>query len=264
MGLRSGIFKLARGATAVGATSIGCFYLFTRKCQWHEINDASDSIMTSRFFNKYNPWHNPTLIDVCVRRVRLSDLPPELVSDMRQGGTKLIERFCGSVWGGFGESDTRIGLSDKNEYTGLVLTKNGWMDPGFTPQRLLWAKLFRGLPGRSTQLWESADLFASNYEIGTIVTDHLEVIAKEPTSILFRAGKSQGTAGESLRDHDSLLEVAIDPDFDAGVADLSIKTAMYQGASKAATTEKPMEKVQRLHMWYTELLMESALYYLRR
>ncbi|OAL29790.1 hypothetical protein AYO20_09082 [Fonsecaea nubica] len=236
MGLRSSIFKLARGTTAVGATSIGCFYLFTRKCQWHEINDASDSIMTSRFFDKYNPWHNPTLIDVCVRRVRLSDLPPELVGDMRQGGTKLIERFCGSVWGGF----------------------------GFTPQRLLWAKLFRGLPGRSTQLWESADLLASDYEIGTIVTDHLEVIAKGPTSILFRAGKSQGTAGESLRDHDSLLEVAIDPDFDAGVADLSIKTAMYQGASKAATTEKPMEKVQRLHMWYTEMLMESALYYLRR
>lgn len=56
-----------------------------------------------------------------------------------------------------------------------------------------------------------------------------------------------------------MVEVTVDPDFAAGYVDFGIKTAMYQGSTKAPTKEKPMQNIQRLHMWYTEVLLESAL-----
>jgi hypothetical protein len=123
----------------------------------------------------------------------------------------------------------------------------------------LWGKLFRELPGRGRQLWEPEDLSSSRYEVGTVVTDHLKVIEKSPRSMLFRAGHSAGTFTEDTRDKDSIVEITIHPNFEAGYADLGIKTAMYQGAPKSTSKDKPMEKVQRLHMWYTEMLLESAL-----
>lgn len=113
------------------------------------------------------------------------------------------------------------------------------------------------------QLWEKSDILTSTYDVGDIIVDHLEVVSKSSGSLLFRAGKSQGTAGENLRREDSLLELAVETDFEAGTVGFSIKTAMYQGDSKSEDLEKPMEKVQKLHMWYTNALMESAVSHMR-
>lgn len=134
---------------------------------------------------------------------------------------------------------------------------------GYAPQRRLWKRLFRALPGRDTQLWEPKDLLTSKYDVGTVVTDHLKVIKKSSRSILFRAGHSAGTLTEETRDNDSMVELTIYPNFQDGYADLGIKTAMYQGVPKSDSKTKPMERVQRLHMWYTEVLMESAIRYLK-
>lgn len=130
---------------------------------------------------------------------------------------------------------------------------------GYSLQRRLWTRFFRNLPGRETQLWEPEDLFTSNYDVDTVVTDHLRVIEKSSKSILFRAGHSAGTFTDEPRENDSMVEVTVDPDFAAGYVDFGIKTAMYQGSTKAPTKEKPMQNIQRLHMWYTEVLLESAL-----
>lgn len=103
MGIRSGVKTLLKGVAVVGVTSTSSFYIWTRRCNWVAIDEGNDSIMSSKFFKKYNPYRNPTLIDVCVRHVELSELPPELVEDARRGGTMLIEKFSASVWGSGGE-----------------------------------------------------------------------------------------------------------------------------------------------------------------
>ena len=38
----------------------------------------------------------------------MSQIPPDLVEDALRGGSKLTERFCAGVWGGYGELATII------------------------------------------------------------------------------------------------------------------------------------------------------------
>lgn len=85
--------------TAAGtAASIGVFFGATRNDVFQPM-DSSDPIFQSSFFQKYNPNRNPTLHDVCVRRIELSKIEPSLLE--KKG--KLVEAFCAGVWGGMGE-----------------------------------------------------------------------------------------------------------------------------------------------------------------
>ena len=58
----------------------------------------SDYLYNTTFYARYNAENNPTTADVCVRRIPLKDLKPELLE--KEG--KLVERFCAGVWGGLG------------------------------------------------------------------------------------------------------------------------------------------------------------------
>lgn len=266
MGLNIWARKFAKGVTLATLATTGSFALWTRKCRWPDIDEETDSILTSKYFSRYNPFRNPSLIDNCTRRIELSQLPQELVQDLEHGGTKLIERFSAAIWGSFGEPQSYFLLHLPLKTHHIIFQDHQTCllsSAGYTPQRRVWGTLFRDLPGRETQLWEPKDLLASTYEVGTVVTDHLKVIEKSSRSLLFRAGHSARTLTEEPCDKDSMVEVTIDPNFEAGYADLGIKTVMYQGAPKSESKEKPLQGIQRLHMWYTEILMESAILLLK-
>lgn len=95
MGLISRTLKVTAAGTAA---SIGVFFGATRNDVFQPM-DSSDPIFQSPFFQKYNPNRNPTLHDVCVRRIELSKIEPSLLE--KKG--KLVEAFCAGVWGGMGE-----------------------------------------------------------------------------------------------------------------------------------------------------------------
>lgn len=95
-----GIFsKLVKTTVAGSIASVGVFWGATRN-DIFETMDSSDPIFQSAFFKKFNPSNNPTLHDVCVRRIPLDKIQPSLIEEKG----KLVEAFCAGVWGGMGKS----------------------------------------------------------------------------------------------------------------------------------------------------------------
>lgn len=60
---------------------------------------ATDSIWTSNAYRRYNPAKNPATQDVCVKRIPLSKIRPDL---LQKEGDLAVE-FCRGVWSGLGE-----------------------------------------------------------------------------------------------------------------------------------------------------------------
>lgn len=58
-----------------------------------------DPIWKSNPFNRYNVQNNPSTQDVCIKRVPLSKIRPEL---LEKDGDLVLE-FCRGVWAGWGE-----------------------------------------------------------------------------------------------------------------------------------------------------------------
>ncbi|KAJ5589715.1 hypothetical protein N7450_003687 [Penicillium hetheringtonii] len=192
MGLISRTLKVTAAGTAA---SIGVFFGATRNDVFQPM-DSSDPIFQSPFFQKYNPNRNPTLHDVCVRRIELSKIEPSLLE--KKG--KLVEAFCAGVWGGM----------------------------GYMAQRAYFANKYQG-PETAHHLWERKDLLANSYEVGTLITDHFEVLEKTDESIT-----------------------------EEGIAEFKLKSCFYQGEGKADAA--PMGPVMTwLHQQYTKLWLETAI-----
>ena len=98
----SRLSKLLQGAGVALFASATTFYVWTKHCHFVPLSPSGDPIFRSAFYGKHNPASNPTTHDVCVRKLPLFKLRPELVEDAQKGGTKLVEGFCAGVWGGFG------------------------------------------------------------------------------------------------------------------------------------------------------------------
>ena len=60
----------------------------------------NDPIWTSKVYSKYNIQKNPSTQDVCIKRIPLSKIRPELL----QNEGDLAVEFCRGVWSGWGES----------------------------------------------------------------------------------------------------------------------------------------------------------------
>lgn len=90
--------KFLAYTSVAGAVGFGSFLFFTRKSRFVPFTFTSDAIFTSSHFKKFNPNGNaPVLHDLCVRKVPLSQIKPELLEN-----GKLTEVFCAGVWGGTG------------------------------------------------------------------------------------------------------------------------------------------------------------------
>lgn len=60
----------------------------------------SDYIFNSTLYARYNPNNAPVTHDICVRKVPLGKVRPELLEKAEEG--RLVEAFCQGVWGGVG------------------------------------------------------------------------------------------------------------------------------------------------------------------
>ncbi|KAJ5960812.1 uncharacterized protein N7479_007962 [Penicillium vulpinum] len=217
-----GIFsKLVKTTVAGSIASVGVFWGATRNDVFVPM-DSSDPIFQSAFFKKFNPSSNPTLHDVCVRRIPLDKIQPSLVEEKG----KLVEAFCAGVWGGM----------------------------GYIPQRAYFDRKYRG-PETASHLWDRSDLLSNKYEVGTIITDHFEVVEKDENRIVVRCGASPRI--QDVRPSDGLFEIAAVIKQEQGVAEFSLKSCFYQGLGKAEAA--PMDdKMAWAHRQYTKLLLETA------
>ncbi|KAL2793194.1 hypothetical protein BJX66DRAFT_232293 [Aspergillus keveii] len=201
--------------------SLGAFFFATRKNVFVPL-EPTDAIFQHHLLRKLNPSSNPTMHDVCVRRIPISDIRPELLD--KEGG--LVEAFCAGVW-------------------------SGW---GYKAQRAILAKVFQDASTQS-QLWSPEQLRTSEYSLGTMVTDHFEVIEKTPTSIIMRSGDSP--RNQAVRQVDGLFEISAVAKHDEGVVELGLKTCFFQGLGKAQASPVPAP-IEWLHRQYVKLLLETA------
>lgn len=93
-----GIFRTTIGLTGWGALGSALGYtIWTRKSKVFPL-DIDDYIFNTTSFARFNPNNNPSMEDICVRRVPLDKIRPELLEE--EGS--LVEAFCGGIWSGWG------------------------------------------------------------------------------------------------------------------------------------------------------------------
>jgi hypothetical protein len=100
---RSRIATFGKVTASVALAGAGGWQLWTRQCYFEPFGPENDPIFQSDHYKRLNPGNHPSLKDSCVRKVPLSQILPELVDDTLKGGSKLVERFCAGIWGGYGE-----------------------------------------------------------------------------------------------------------------------------------------------------------------
>ncbi|KAJ6542713.1 hypothetical protein B0H19DRAFT_1035126 [Mycena capillaripes] len=216
--------KFLTYTTAIGAVGFGGFLLLTRKSRFVPFTFTNDPILTSNHFKQFNPNQNvPVLHDLCVRRVPLSQIKPELLKE--EG--KLVESFCTGVWSGF----------------------------GYEIQRRYLERKYRGQE-TAHQLWDTGELAQSTYPVGTEITDHFQVISHTPTSITVRCGDSPRNSG--VRPNDGVFEMSAVVNEIEGVAEFGLKSVFFQGEGKSDGGSLPPH-IAFAHRLYTKLWMESAL-----
>ncbi|KAL3446907.1 hypothetical protein BJX65DRAFT_106734 [Aspergillus insuetus] len=219
MGLITRTIKLG---TYTGLASVGAFFWYTRNDRFVPMS-ATDPIFAHVLHQKFNPEKNPTTHDLCIRRVPLSDINPSLLE--KKG--KLVEAFCAGVWSGAGYAFQRAYLSSKYED-----------------------------PSTASHLWTRESLRNSTYDLGTLITDHFEVVEKTPERIVVRCGDSPRR--QDVRASDGLFEMSAVVKPEEGVAEFGLKSCFYQGLGKAETKPMPPH-IEWLHRQYTKLWLETAL-----
>jgi hypothetical protein len=211
-----------------GAGSAGAFAFWTRNAQFVPLTTA-DPIFTSQAYLFQNPNSNPATQDLCLRRVPLSKIKPQLLEKASSGA--LVEAFCAGVW-------------------------SGW---GYEVQRRVLERKWRGDVARTGhQLWDRKELHESKYEVGTQITDHFEVVEKvtgEEGRIVVRCGDSP--LNRNVRPSDGLFEMSVKIDREKGEAVFGLKSVLFQGLGKAKGKPMPAH-IEFLHRVYTKLWMETA------
>ena len=86
-----------------GPTAILATFVWTKHSRVESLDPGQEPLYKSPFYHKYNPYNNYSNADVVTRRIPLAHLKPELFEDARDGGSKLVEHFCGAIWSSFGE-----------------------------------------------------------------------------------------------------------------------------------------------------------------
>jgi len=219
-----GVLKFLFKTSFYGAAgSAGAFALWTRNSKFIEAS-SSDPLFSSPSYLKFNPNGNPVLHDICVRKVPLEKIKPHLLE--KEG--KLTEAFCAGVWSGLGYSFQRAYLASK--YQNDTTTAH--------------------------QLWTHDELRSSNYDVGTEITDHFEVVSKTPETVVVRCGDSP--LKKDVRPSDGLFRMTAVVKKDEGIAEFTLTSIFYQGTGKASGPPMPSH-IAFLHRVYTKLWMETAI-----
>ncbi|KAF5121884.1 hypothetical protein E5D57_012355 [Metarhizium anisopliae] len=185
---------------------------------------ASDPIWTSKLFKRYNPSANPATQDVCIKRLPLDRIRPEL---LKNPGDLVLE-YCRGVWSGY----------------------------GFEAQRRYLEWKYRG-PETSAHLWTREQLSQSAYDKGTCIADHFEVVEKTATSITVRCGDSPRLRGP--RGGDGLFVIGAVVDDARAEVELTLKSCLFASQGKVLGDKGPMPPwMEELHQWYARIWSESG------
>lgn len=93
------ITKAFKTVTVGGVATVGAFVFWTRNSTFVPLS-PNDPIFTSATYIRNNPNKNPATQDLCVKKVPLSRIKPQLLE--KDG--KLVEAFCAGLWGGPGKT----------------------------------------------------------------------------------------------------------------------------------------------------------------
>ncbi|KAG0133678.1 hypothetical protein HOY82DRAFT_482438 [Tuber indicum] len=208
--------KLIFGTTAASA---GGIYLLTRDAHFLPYTPTTD-ISLRKALKLYNPHNNtPILADHAVQRVPLSRL-------FTTDSEALIRKFCSGVWAG----------------------------SGYMCQRKILEMKYRNLEGREGMLWDKAELENAEYGVGSIITDHFEVVERGNDKVIIRGGDSPLVHGNRSNDGLFLLEVTKDEEF----ANFHIKSIFFDSTAQGDKAKKFPGWLRFAHTVYVRLLMRSG------
>ncbi|KAB8259405.1 hypothetical protein BDV32DRAFT_150520 [Aspergillus pseudonomiae] len=228
MAPRFKLIKLVAGTAITGGSCIVLFASYITSDIHFVPLSATDPIFHSKHLQEYNPNGNPTIHDLHIARVPLTQIHPRLLEDPN----KLLERYCGGIWAG----------------------------AGFAPQRILHTWFDRG-ESSSPQLWSTSELLQSDYKVGTDIAGNFEVVNRSNESILIRAGDK--TSNKGLRPLDALIEVGSHIDRENNVAVFEFKSLFFQGIG--TTSNPPMPgPIVWLHELYAKILLKSGVQHVLR
>ncbi|OCL02421.1 hypothetical protein AOQ84DRAFT_183756 [Glonium stellatum] len=181
---------------------------------------TSSPDFNSPIARKLNPNSNPPIcIDHAVRTVPLSKLK---TTDQES----LTREFCRGIWSG----------------------------PGFAVQRRYLTHKYRALEGREDHLWEKQELASSDYEVGTKIADHFEVLERTPEKVTVRCGDSP--LNKDPRPADGLFSIEVSKDQDT--ATFHLKSIFINTAPEGANAAPLPFNFQFAHREYTKLWMETS------
>ncbi|KAH6981687.1 hypothetical protein BKA56DRAFT_584303 [Ilyonectria sp. MPI-CAGE-AT-0026] len=185
---------------------------------------ANDPIWWSKPYKQRNPNRNPATQDVCIKRIPLDKIRPEL---LKKDGDLTVE-FCRGLWSGL----------------------------GFTIQQKYLEYKWRS-PETEDQLWDQEQLAESTYDKGTKFTDHFEVVEKTARDITVRCGDSPRNQG--LRGSDGLFVISTSIDQVHGEVELRLKSCLFHSEGKFPGNKGPMPGwMEEMHQWYSRIWSETA------
>ncbi|ETN36349.1 uncharacterized protein HMPREF1541_08626 [Cyphellophora europaea CBS 101466] len=274
--------KIVQGTVITTLTSIGGFFVWTKHCEATPLDPSTEPLYKSPFYYKYNPYNNFTNADVITRRIPLHQLRPDLLEDAQNGGSRLVEQFCGAIWSGFNYTPQRLIHSRNKPASSLpppppVSDSSPILNEVAATTKSTWSSLtsfFSSSPSAAKpkdssstttpstppeDLWAPTALSISTYPAGTVITNHFLVLARTPTSILIRCGDSPLTSPYEPRDSDGLFEISATTNFEKGYAEFQLKSVFFNGteANKGATSGLG-PTMWWLHQQYAKMWMESA------
>ncbi|KAF1941673.1 hypothetical protein EJ02DRAFT_434581 [Clathrospora elynae] len=219
------------GANVLLASSVSTFY--TRNTKFLPYDTSSPDLATNTF-RAHNPAGNPpTCIDHAVKTVPYGKLPEKYWVKGSEGKISVDEKrltmdFCRGVWSGV----------------------------AFRVQRRILERMFRALPGREKHLWDVKQFEKSDYEVGTGIVDHFEVVEHTDDKIVVRCGDSPLITDH--RPNDGLFSMEVSKDDEAQMATFHLKSIFVNTTPEGKDSEPQPWILQFAHRWYTKLWMESA------
>ncbi|OAK96722.1 hypothetical protein IQ06DRAFT_229150 [Phaeosphaeriaceae sp. SRC1lsM3a] len=221
MGIAGGL-----GANALLGYGVMSFYTRSTKFVPYDTNSPDHS---TPVFRAHNPSSNPPgCIDHAIKEVPYAKLPAKYRIKDSVDQAQLATDFCRGVWGGV----------------------------AYRVQRRYLERKYRALPGREGHLWDVKDLEKSNYEVGTVITDHFEVVEHAKDKVIVRCGDSPLTTGP--RPSDGLFSMEVTTDDEKQLATFHLKSNFVNTTPEGKDAQPLPWNFQLAHRWYTKLWMESA------
>ncbi|KAF2269657.1 hypothetical protein CC78DRAFT_486389 [Lojkania enalia] len=197
------------------------FTFYTRQTKFVPYDTTHPDLQTP-VFRTHNPASNPPIcIDHAVKTIPLSQLKTQ---DQRQ----LTTDFCRGVWSGL----------------------------GYAYQRRYLERKYRALEGRDKDLWTREELAKSEYQVGTRITDHFEVLLHDDEKVIVRCGDSPSNSDP--RPSDGLFAMEVTKDDEAQTATFHLKTCFVNTTPEGKDAQPLPWNFQLAHRLYTKLWMEAA------